>query len=183
MQTHGAQELQVRGSADLRTLQTYRPKDLQTYRPTDADPQTRRPADPQTRRPVDPWKCRPADKRDMASLPTNIVGFRGFDSSIMLFLRGGILRPKGDFLESLSHAMLVGTMLVGRLGVHAPKHTRERAWICTVRRTDVPLQTRHTCMFTCIDTAMQGHASTYIWAHYLYVCIYIYIYTQGHYYL
>ena len=51
-----------------------------------------------------------------ANLP-NIVDFRGFDSSTILILRGGIPRPIGDFLESLSRAMLVGTMLVGRLGV------------------------------------------------------------------
>ena len=49
--------------------------------------------------------------------PTNIVGFRGFDSIIMLFLRGGIPWPIGDFPETLSQAMLVGVMLVGRLGV------------------------------------------------------------------
>ena len=51
------------------------------------------------------------------NLPANIVDFGGFDSSIMLFLRGGILMSIGDFPESLSQAMLVGTMLVGRLGV------------------------------------------------------------------
>ena len=49
--------------------------------------------------------------------PTNIVGFRGFDSSIILIYRGGIPRPIGDSPESLRPAMLVGTMLVGRLGV------------------------------------------------------------------
>ena len=43
--------------------------------------------------------------------------FRGFDSSIILIIRGGILMSIGDFLESLSHAILVGIMLVGRLGV------------------------------------------------------------------
>ena len=52
------------------------------------------------------------------NLPTNIVGFREFDSSVILNQRGGIPRPIGDFPESLSRAMLVGTMLVGRLGVH-----------------------------------------------------------------
>ena len=46
-------------------------------------------------------------------LPTNIVGFRGFDSSIILIKRGGILRPIGDFPESLTQAILVGVMLVG----------------------------------------------------------------------
>ena len=52
-----------------------------------------------------------------ANLPTNIVDVRGFDSSIMLILRGGIPRPKGVFLESLSQAILVVIILVGRLGV------------------------------------------------------------------
>ena len=54
-----------------------------------------------------------------ANPPTNIVDFRGFDSSIILNLRIGILRPKGNFLESLTRAMLEGIMLEGRLGVAA----------------------------------------------------------------
>ena len=49
------------------------------------------------------------------NLPTNIVDFKGFDSSIILILRGGILMCIGDFPESLSQAVSVGTMLVGRL--------------------------------------------------------------------
>ena len=52
-----------------------------------------------------------------ANLPTKIVDFRGFDSSVILILRGGILMSIGDFPESLTQAMLVGIMLVGRLGV------------------------------------------------------------------
>ena len=51
------------------------------------------------------------------NLPTNIVDFGGFDSSIMLFLRGGILMSIGNFPESLTQAILVGVMLIGRLGV------------------------------------------------------------------
>ena len=52
-----------------------------------------------------------------ANLPSNIVDFRGFDSSIILMLRGGILMAIGDFPESLSRAMLVGIIvLVGKLG-------------------------------------------------------------------
>ena len=51
------------------------------------------------------------------NLPTNIVDFRGFDSSRILNLRGEIPRPIGDSPESLSQAMSVGVMLVGRLGV------------------------------------------------------------------
>ena len=50
------------------------------------------------------------------NLPTNIVDFRGFDSSIVLIQRGGILMSIGNLPESLSQAMLVGIMLVGRLG-------------------------------------------------------------------
>ena len=51
------------------------------------------------------------------NLPTNIAGFRECDSSVILIQRGGTPRPKGDFPERLTQAMLVGTMLVGRLGV------------------------------------------------------------------
>ena len=47
------------------------------------------------------------------------MGFGGFDSSIILIQRGGILMSLGDFPESLSQAMLVGVMLLGRLGVAA----------------------------------------------------------------
>ena len=52
-----------------------------------------------------------------ANPPTNVVDFRGFDSSLILIQRGGILMSIGKLPESLSQAMLVGTMLVGRLGV------------------------------------------------------------------
>ena len=49
--------------------------------------------------------------------PTNIVDFRRFGSSIILVDRGGIPRPIGDFPETLNQAMLVGTLLVGGLGI------------------------------------------------------------------
>ena len=52
-----------------------------------------------------------------ANLRTKTLDVGGFDSSISLILRDGILMPIGDFLESLTQAMLVGVMLVGRLGV------------------------------------------------------------------
>ena len=54
---------------------------------------------------------------DTPNPPTNIVDFRGFDSSIMLCFRGGILMSIEDLPESLTQAMLVGTVLVGELGV------------------------------------------------------------------
>ena len=52
-----------------------------------------------------------------ANVPTNIAGFRGFDSSQFLISRGGVPRPIGNFPESSSQAMLGGIMLVGGLGV------------------------------------------------------------------
>ena len=52
-----------------------------------------------------------------ANLRTNIMDLRGFDSSRILILRGGILMSIGDFPESLSRANLAGIILEGRLGV------------------------------------------------------------------
>ena len=57
------------------------------------------------------------DIRDTANLLTNIMDFRGFDSSIILSLNCSIPRPIGYFPESLSQAISVGIMLAGRLGV------------------------------------------------------------------
>ena len=62
------------------------------------------------------------------NLPTNIVVFKGSDSSI-LTSRDEISRPIGNFSESLNQAMLVGVMLVGRLGVLAcANKTTKHAW-------------------------------------------------------
>ena len=58
-----------------------------------------------------------------ANLRTKIVHFRGFDSSIILKLRGGILMPIGKFPEMLSQPLLVGIILVERLGVFQENHT------------------------------------------------------------
>ena len=52
-----------------------------------------------------------------ANLPTKILDFRGFDSTRILILRGGIPMSIGNFLESLSQRILVGRFSVGRLGV------------------------------------------------------------------
>ena len=46
------------------------------------------------------------------------MDFTELDSSRILVLRGGILMSIGGFLESLSQAVLVGRILVGRLGVY-----------------------------------------------------------------
>ena len=65
----------------------------------------------------------PAAREHMVNLPTKILDFRGFDSNILLILRGGILTSIGNFPESLSQAILAGMILVGRLGVSRHIHT------------------------------------------------------------
>ena len=45
---------------------------------------------------------------------TDTMDSRGFDSSIISMLRGGIPRSIGNFQESLSQAISVGIMLAGR---------------------------------------------------------------------
>ena len=55
-----------------------------------------------------------------ASLRTRILDSGGFDSSRILMLRGGALMSKGNSPEVLSRRILVGIVLVGRLGVHRP---------------------------------------------------------------
>ena len=52
-----------------------------------------------------------------ANLRTKILDFRGFYSSVILILRGGILMSIGSFSKSLSQRILVGIILVGRFGV------------------------------------------------------------------
>ena len=54
-----------------------------------------------------------------ANLRTKIMDSGGSDSSTISILRGGTPRPTRNFLESSSQAILVGIMLVGRLGVYA----------------------------------------------------------------
>ena len=51
------------------------------------------------------------------SLRTKILDLRGFDSSIILILRSGILMSMVNFQESLSQRILVWRILVWRLAV------------------------------------------------------------------
>ena len=50
------------------------------------------------------------ESHPMANLRTKILDSGGFDSSRILILRGGILRPVGKFPESLSQAVSAGTI-------------------------------------------------------------------------
>ena len=51
------------------------------------------------------------------SVITEILDFRGFYSSRISILRGRIPRPIGNVLELLNQTILIGIILVGRLGV------------------------------------------------------------------
>ena len=57
------------------------------------------------------------ETRNKANLRTKILDLSGFDSSGILGSRGGIPRPIVDIPESLSQAISVGMILVGKLGV------------------------------------------------------------------
>ena len=52
--------------------------------------------------------CARSKLEGTANLHTQIMDFRGFDSIIILILRGGILMFIGDFQEILSQRILVG---------------------------------------------------------------------------
>ena len=57
-----------------------------------------------------------ADFSRTANLRTKTLDFRGFDSSRILTLRSGIPMSIGNLLEIASRQILVGIILVGRLG-------------------------------------------------------------------
>ena len=61
--------------------------------------------------------CHCMFKLSTANLRTTIMDFRGFDSSIILISRRGILMSLGNYPESLSQRILVGIILVWGLGV------------------------------------------------------------------
>ena len=70
-----------------------------------------------------------------ANLPTKILDSRGFDSSIILILRGGILMPIGNLLEMLSQGILVGIILVIReIGRSGSCRLLQHAAHCRTRR-------------------------------------------------
>ena len=69
---------------------------------------------------------RPIQQCSTASLRTEILDFRGFDSGRILNSRGGILMSIGDFPEMLSQQIYVGIILVGRLGLVVAGQPRNR---------------------------------------------------------
>ena len=93
--------------------------------PVILDPSFSQDSSDYTRHGVDIWDdaIRRTANPHTANLRTNIMDVRGFDSSICLNLRGGIPRPKGDFPESLTQAMLVGCNVSREIGrTKNPRH-------------------------------------------------------------
>ena len=78
----------------------------------------------------------------------------------------------GDFPEKWSQAMLVGTMLVGRLGVCVCVCINMYMYVCVY-------VCMHACMYVCMYVCMHAcmHACMHVCMYVcMYVCIYIYIY-------
>ena len=78
---------------------------------------------------------------------SDIMDFGGFDSNTILILRGGIFMSIGDSPESLSQHILVGIILLGRLGVGIgamknPGSRNSRACLCPGGISPRPLQAR-----------------------------------------
>ena len=130
---------------------------------------------------------------DTANLRAKILDFRGFDSSRIVILRGGILMSIGNFPESLSQAILAGRFSVGRLGVRAPTPAPAvlRFAMCDWRPR-LPARTGevyagqrergkyymlmlHVYMYICICTYIYIYIYVYVC-----MCMYIYIYICIH---
>ena len=80
-----------------------------------------------------------------ANIRTEIRDFGGFDSSIFLNVRGGILMSIGNVQDNLSQQILAWRLLVGRLGVDYVRSSPSsssavrKSWQCAV----LALRRRH----------------------------------------
>ena len=93
--------------------------------------------------------CSGTEQRSTPDLRTitEILDFRGFDSSRISSLRDGILMSIGNCPESLSQQIFVGMILVGRWGVPKPVRRVSRAHRAAAgTRQDVP-----SCVGRCFD--------------------------------
>ena len=109
------------------------------------------------------------------NLPNNIVDFRGFDSSTILVLRGGIPRPIGDSPESLSQAILVGCNISRRIGRNTNTQT---VFIQPVGGKSLYISISlslytYIYIYPSLSLSLSLSVDMYI---YIYICIYIYIY-------
>ena len=69
------------------------------------------------------------------------LNFRGFDSSIMLILRGGILRPAGSFPENLNQAMLVISCVCVYIYIYIITHTYIHIYMYIYTHTHIHIYT------------------------------------------
>ena len=67
-----------------------------------------------------------------ANRRTKTLDFRGFDPGRILILRGGILMSIGNLPEMLSQRILVGIILVGRLGIPCPFRLPSWKRVCPI---------------------------------------------------
>ena len=69
-----------------------------------------------------------------ANFRTKILDIRGSASSRILVLRGGIIMPVGNLLESSSQRILAGIVLVGRSGAAARSSAKpsRRSWMTSI---------------------------------------------------
>ena len=108
--------------------------------------------------------CHPRERikciRNTANLRTKILDFGGLDSIRILSSRGGILMSIGGFPESLSQAILVGIILLGRLGVI-------REWGC-VGVVATSLYPRHIAVGSTVKDELP-----WLWKAWYYIPIYI----------
>ena len=115
-----------------------------------------------------PWKrvC------STVNLRAKILDFRGFYSSRILNLRGGILMPIGNIPKLQSQQILVAIILVGRLGVDGRHFSRP------ARASGGEYIYIYIYMFTYIYIYIYIHMYMYTYIHiyiYIYICIYTYI--------
>ena len=116
-----------------------------------------------------------------ANLRTKILDFRGFGSSGILIVRGGVLMSTGSFPESSSQQILAGAILVGRSGAtnilhilmyYIRAHASETLSSRAIRAGDEEYIIHYTIIYI--------RYTIYIYILYYILYIYIYTYTLWH---
>ena len=121
-----------------------------------------------------------------ANLRTKILDFRGFHSSRILISRGGTLMSLGNLPESLSQRILVGIILVGRLGVACGLAAHRQILYCLTLYIYIYIHI-YICiiiMYIYIYMYMYISLSIYLSVYLsIYLSLYIYIYIYIHIYI
>ena len=104
----------------------------------------------------------------LPGLSTKILDVRGFDSSKILRLRGGLLMSTGTSPEMLSRRILAGIILAGRWGAVLPADVRRCYAASAQARERASARARENNVYIYIYIYTHTHAHMYM---------YIYIYT------